>query len=69
MWERTGGGCHTSAGGSELMKYPCDDDWENKETRERVKIRSTLDSHYSLPDTVDSLEEVYELEVVRPRDE
>ena len=69
MWERISGGCHTAAGGAGKMKYPCDDDWENKETGERVKIFSTFNGHLSLPDTVDALEEVYKLGGVRPKDE
>ena len=69
MWERISGGCHTAAGGAGKMKYPCSDDWENEETGERVKTFSTQNRHISLPNTVGTLQAIYELEGVRPKDE
>ncbi|KKM15280.1 hypothetical protein LCGC14_1697690 [marine sediment metagenome] len=62
MWHRVSGGCFTQAGGAELKKYPCDDDWENKETGRIVKIHSTYDRHFDLPKQVVSLDEIYILE-------
>jgi len=65
MWNRTGGGCRTSAGGADLMEYPCDDSWENPGTGERVTTYSTFQRHTILPVVVSSMEEVYRLDGVK----
>lgn len=61
IWRRTGGGCHTSAGGADLMTHPCDDDYEHTETKERIRIYSTFDQHFNMPNQVGSPEELYDL--------
>lgn len=65
-WEKTGGGCHTCAGGADEMMYPCDDSYENTETGERITIYSTQERHFEMPNEVDAIAELYALDGVKP---
>ena len=56
-WEHTGGGCFVASDDP----YPCDDDYENPATGERVQIRTTPDRHFSLPTEVETMEEVFRM--------
>ena len=60
-WERTGGGCHLLTD----VPHPCDDDYENAETGERVRFFSTKEAHFAMPRTVERLAEVHDGEGVR----
>ena len=62
-WERTGGGCCLQ--GKEA--YPCDDDFENAETGERLRFYSTMEAHFAMPRTVETLIEVRDLDGVEDR--
>lgn len=47
LWEHTGGG--TAFNGS---KYPCDDEYENIETKQRFTVFCTLERHFNMPEAV-----------------
>ena len=62
-WEHTGGGCSLGCNDG----YPCDDDFENAETGERLRFYSTKEAHFAMPRTVETLVEVRDLEGVKDR--
>lgn len=59
-WKRVGGGTMINAG----IEHPCDDEYENLETGELFTIYSTPAQHFSMPDEVNSIKELAELENV-----
>ena len=62
-WRHTGGGCCVGCSDG----YPCDDDYKNVETGERVRFYSTKEAHFAMPRTVDTLVDVRDLEGVEGR--
>ena len=59
-WEHIGGGCCLKCDNS----YPCDDDFRNSKTGERVRFYSTKAAHFAMPGTVRTLVEIRDLEGV-----
>ncbi len=62
-WEHIGGGCGLGCNAG----CPCDDDFENTETGDRVRFYSTKEAHFAMPRTVETLVEVRDLEGVEGR--
>lgn len=57
VWEHIGGGC--MVGGSlAKQKYPCDDEYENSVTHERVSFDTTMDAHFSMPPRVKNISDL-----------
>ena len=56
-WEHVGGGC--MIGSDE--EFPCDDDYEDEATGRIVNISTTKERHFTLPEHVDSLDDVLRL--------
>lgn len=62
-WKHTGGGCCLKCDD----RYPCDDDFENAKTGERVRFYSTKEAHFAMPRTVETLAEIRDLDGVDDR--
>ena len=60
-WKNTGGGCCLGCNAG----FSCDDDFENVETGERVRFYSTMEAHFSMPQTVETLAEIQDREGVK----
>ena len=60
-WKHTGGGCGLGCNAN----FPCDDDYKNSETGEKVRFYSTMEAHFSMPLTVETLAEIQGREGVK----
>lgn len=56
-WKRGSGGCDVAS----VAEYPCDDEYQHVETGEIVRVHTTFDQHFNMPEEVDSMAEVYAL--------
>lgn len=65
MWKNVSGGCKV---GRNLPEYPCDNEYENTETKERVTVYSTQKCHFNMPEFVSGPAELYSLDGVRPKE-
>jgi hypothetical protein len=61
MWILCGGGCLVG----EASRYPCDDTYENEKTGEEVIVFSTTERHFSMPEKVRSMDQIYKLSGVK----
>lgn len=59
-WRHIGGGCGLKCDAD----FPCDDMYES-ETGERAKFYSTMERHFEMPQTVEALAEIQDLEGVK----
>ncbi len=62
-WQRIAGGCLLLSD----TEYPCDDQYENTETMERVTVYSTQERHFTMPTQVASPSELHDLSGVDQR--
>jgi chaperonin GroES len=53
-WKRIGGGCMLKQ--MDQRAYPCDDEWENIKTGQKVKLLSTQEAHMKMPRFTPNLE-------------
>jgi hypothetical protein len=60
-WRHTGGGCGLCCNAN----FPCDDDYKNVETGEKVRFFSTKEAHFAMPPTVETLAEIQDREGVK----
>ena len=60
IWEHIGGGC--SVDHSNKSKYPCDNIYENQQTKKTVTVFSTIETHFTMPEAINSIEELLKLE-------
>ena len=60
IWEHIGGGC--SVDHSNKSKYLCDDIYENQQTKKTVIVFSTMETHFKMPEAINSIEELLKLE-------
>ncbi len=50
-WHHVGGGC----GGCGFGEFPCDDEYRNTETGDRLTVYSTQERHFDMPKAVASI--------------
>lgn len=53
-WNHIGGGCLLVGG----KNFPCDDEYENSETGERVRLYTTMDAHFDMPRVASTISEL-----------
>ncbi len=53
-WKNIGGGCGVTC----RANFPCDDQYEDDESGERVTVYTTMEAHFEMPREVDTLEEL-----------
>ena len=61
-WLNIGGGCDVTRD----RQYPCDDEYEHTETGERVKVYSTQEQHFEMPEEVGNIFDFFALPGVKP---
>lgn len=60
-WKHIGGGCGLTC----EANFPCDDEYEDSKTAERVRFRTTMEAHFEMPGEADTLEELQNREGVK----
>jgi len=60
-WRHIGGGCGLGCNAG----FPCDDDYEDPETGKRARVYSTMEAHFVMPPTVETLSEIQDREGVQ----
>lgn len=66
VWRHVGGGCMVDPAEASDPDFPCDDQYEN-EDGDWAYFDTTREAHFSMPEEVDSLDEVEGLPGVKFR--
>ena len=53
-WNHIGGGCRLIGD----RNFPCDDEYENSETGERIRLYTTMDAHFDMPRIASTISEL-----------